>query len=125
MANAAQTDTRKEAEMPGGDKTGPAGAGPRTGRSLGYCAGYDRPGYAQGGGFGGGFGRGRGFGRGMGLGRGFSFGRGYGRAYFEEVPQQIAPAEQSSAQQGEIRSFDKRLSRLEEKLDELLQRGRE
>jgi hypothetical protein len=35
--------------MPGGDRTGPRGGGPRTGRGLGYCAGYEQPGYtAQG-----------------------------------------------------------------------------
>lgn len=49
--------------MPRGDGTGPAGAGPMTGRGAGYCAGFNRPGYANGaGGFAGyGFGRGRGF----------------------------------------------------------------
>jgi len=26
--------------MPSGDRTGPAGQGPRTGRGLGYCNGY-------------------------------------------------------------------------------------
>ncbi len=31
--------------MPLGDKTGPAGVGPMTGRGAGYCAGYDTPGY--------------------------------------------------------------------------------
>jgi hypothetical protein len=31
--------------MPGGDRTGPAGFGPRTGRAFGYCAGYGAPGY--------------------------------------------------------------------------------
>jgi len=61
--------------MPRGDRTGPAGMGPKTGRSAGYCAGYDRPGFAnpvsrRG------FGIGRGF-RGIGPGRGF--GRGIGR----------------------------------------------
>lgn len=35
--------------MPGGDRTGPRGAGPITGRGLGFCAGYDVPGYLQGG----------------------------------------------------------------------------
>jgi hypothetical protein len=30
--------------MPGGDRTGPAGAGPRTGRGAGYCSGSDLPG---------------------------------------------------------------------------------
>jgi hypothetical protein len=65
--------------MPGGDRTGPIGAGPRTGRAAGYCAGYGLPGYANPIG-GRGFGFGRGFGRG--LGRGFRgggwFGRGWG-----------------------------------------------
>lgn len=30
--------------MPGGDRTGPDGRGPRTGRDRGYCAGFGRPG---------------------------------------------------------------------------------
>ena len=55
--------------MPGGDRTGPMGAGPRTGRAAGYCGGYDMPGYAN---------PVPGFGRGMGFGRGFGFGRGRG-----------------------------------------------
>ena len=33
--------------MPGGDRTGPRGAGPMTGRAAGYCAGYATPGYAN------------------------------------------------------------------------------
>lgn len=33
--------------MPRGDRTGPQGVGPRTGRAAGYCAGYDVPGYAN------------------------------------------------------------------------------
>ncbi|HOO21492.1 MAG TPA: DUF5320 domain-containing protein [Kiritimatiellia bacterium] len=57
--------------MPRGDRTGPMGAGPMTGRAAGFCAGYAAPGFA-----GGGFGRGRGMGGGRGGGRGF--GRGYG-----------------------------------------------
>ncbi|MGQ9787608.1 MAG: DUF5320 domain-containing protein, partial [Anaerolineae bacterium] len=31
--------------MPRGDRTGPWGAGPMTGRRAGYCAGYPVPGY--------------------------------------------------------------------------------
>jgi len=34
--------------MPFGDGTGPAGAGPMTGRGLGYCAGYSTPGSLNG-----------------------------------------------------------------------------
>lgn len=53
--------------MPGGDRTGPMGMGPMTGRAAGYCAGYTVPGYMNavpGRGFGMGFGRGGGWGRG-------------------------------------------------------------
>ena len=61
--------------MPGGDRTGPAGMGPMTGRAAGFCAGFGVPGYANSGG-------GRGFwgrGRGMGRGRGYGWARaGYG-----------------------------------------------
>jgi hypothetical protein len=58
--------------MPAGDGTGPAGAGPMTGRAAGYCAGYPVPGYMNPipgrGRFGFGRGWGRGFGRGGGRG---------------------------------------------------------
>ncbi len=56
--------------MPGGDRTGPMGMGPMTGRAAGYCAGSDTPGYAS-------PVPGRGFGMGRGRGRGFA-GRGFG-----------------------------------------------
>lgn len=35
--------------MPHGDRTGPEGYGPMTGRAMGFCAGYDAPGYVRGG----------------------------------------------------------------------------
>jgi len=62
--------------MPAGDRTGPVGYGPMTGRASGFCAGYDAPGYANPG-FG--FGRGRGRGRGGGFGFRGGFGPGFGR----------------------------------------------
>ncbi len=31
--------------MPGGDRTGPWGMGPRTGRRAGFCSGYGMPGF--------------------------------------------------------------------------------
>ena len=52
--------------MPGGDGTGPLGMGSRTGRGMGYCVGYDTPGYAS-----------PVFRR-----RWFGFGRGFGRGWF-------------------------------------------
>jgi len=91
--------------MPRGDRTGPAGLGPMTGRAAGFCAGYPVPGYmnpATGkagfygvgtpvvGPYGAGYGmpygnrvnlwlrRSFGFGFGRGLGRGRGWGRGRG-----------------------------------------------
>lgn len=32
--------------MPGGNRRGPSGLGPMTGRGMGFCSGYDRPGFA-------------------------------------------------------------------------------
>ena len=63
--------------MPAGDRTGPWGLGPRTGRGLGLCAGFAAPGYAY-------RGPGLGLGRGYGLGRGF--GRGFGRSLAQDPP---------------------------------------
>ncbi len=69
--------------MPRGDRTGPMGEGPMTGRQLGYGAGYDSPGYTKG--PGGGLGRrllGRGRGRGF-----FRWGRGSDRDYAWRHPE--------------------------------------
>lgn len=59
--------------MPRGDRTGPEGRGPMTGRAKGFCSGYNSPGYTN-----------PGYER-QGLRR--SFGRGNGfrrRVYFDE-----------------------------------------
>jgi len=60
--------------MPRGDRSGPNGFGPRTGRGLGYCSGYSTPGYLTdiGMGWGRGYGGGRGYGRGRGFGLGWN-----------------------------------------------------
>ncbi len=60
--------------MPGGNGTGPLGMGPMTGRTAGFCAGYNIPGYMNPV-----PGRGRGF-RGCGGGRGG--GRGWRNQFF-------------------------------------------
>jgi hypothetical protein len=66
--------------MPGGDRTGPWGMGPMTGRGMGFCGGYGHPGYINPAGFGWGFGAGRG-GIPWGGGRGRAFGGGRGWAW--------------------------------------------
>ncbi len=88
--------------MPFLDGTGPWGQGPMTGRGMGYCAGYVRPGYGaaagrglvgRGRGFGGGrgWGMGLGFRRGWGAGRGQGWGRGMGRGAWGVPPWGIDP----------------------------------
>ena len=48
--------------MPRGDRTGPEGRGPMTGRRMGLCAGYNIPGFEN-----------QRFGRGQGIRRGLGF----------------------------------------------------
>ncbi len=63
--------------MPGGDRTGPLGLGPGTGRQTGWCGPYGGRAAPAGKGWGAGwFGRGRGLGRGLRCGyRGFGWSR--------------------------------------------------
>jgi len=121
--------------MPGGDRTGPRGFGPMTGRGFGYCAGYSAPGYANPipgrGWFGRGFGRGRGwFGRGFGRGwRNQFHGAGY-PGYFGAAPdafpyaQEITPAEevkilkdQAAFLKNELQEIQNRIGTLEKTKD--------
>ena len=63
--------------MPGGDKTGPMGAGQRTGRGRGVCTGFFGPGYMNPA-----PGQGRMMRREQGMGRGFRRGRGgFGKGF--------------------------------------------
>jgi len=62
--------------MPAGDRTGPFGTGPRTGRGLGFCSGSGAPGYTAPA-----FGWGRRFGFGFG-----ARGRGRGRCNWFGAP---------------------------------------
>lgn len=71
--------------MPGGDRTGPRGQGPMTGRGLGYCNGFNSPGFTRGGGMG------YGWGRGYGRGRGYWRGRGFRGIYYDNYPIPVSP----------------------------------
>ena len=67
--------------MPRGDRTGPWGQGPMTGRAAGFCAGFRVPGFMNPASW---FGRGRGigYGRGQGFGRGRGRGMGWGQGWW-------------------------------------------
>ncbi|MBN1123781.1 MAG: DUF5320 domain-containing protein [Sedimentisphaerales bacterium] len=104
--------------MPGGDRTGPAGMGPITGRAAGFCAGHPVPGYmnpAPGRGF---WGAGRGFGRGRGMGRGWGFrGSGWGGWYGPGI---VPPATLSTEQ--ELQMLRQQSENLQQTLNEINER---
>jgi len=114
--------------MPGGDRTGPAGLGPMTGRAAGYCAGYQVPGFANpvGGRGYGGWGRGGGFGRGRGFGRGF----GWGAAAYGYPPQTAAsnlypypqPAQAQMSPEQELNALKQNAQYLQDSLAEVKKR---
>ena len=111
--------------MPAGDRSGPRGLGPMTGRGMGYCRDHVEPDYANpragrgfGMGWGGGRGGGFGFGRGGGWGRGFGRGRGWGLG-FGYYPQSAAYADEaflraeSTRLKQQIDEIEKRLAEFE------------
>lgn len=113
--------------MPGGDRTGPTGAGPMTGRGAGYCTGNPVPGCANAG-FGGRDGFGRGMGRGGGRGRRnwffatglpgwFSTGQaaGYGPAYSGPV----TDAQQLEALRSQAEFLEDSLGNIRRRIEEL------
>jgi len=109
--------------MPGGDRTGPFGAGPMTGRGAGYCGGFDRPGWANpvGGrmGFGRGFGRGAGGGWGWGRGRGGWGGWGRGGGWGWGPWTAPVPGDEREALRREAEALEKGLDAVRRRLEEL------
>ena len=112
--------------MPGGDRTGPLGNGPMTGKALGFCAGNPTPGYPNPS-YGRGLGRGwgRGFGRGFWRrGRGFWW-RGYGDPYFGSHPlergmyAQPTREEEKTYLENMIKSLEEEMKMIRERLEEL------
>ena len=114
--------------MPRGDGTGPEGRGPRTGRGLGYCTGYDSPGFTRGTPLGRGYGYGRGFGRGQGYGRGYGRGRRFGiwyapanivRPTYNSPTNQLNKDEEIKMLKEEIENIEREKKELEKRLKEL------
>lgn len=111
--------------MPGGDRTGPGGMGPMTGRAAGYCAGYPAPGFGSpipGRGYGFGFGRGMGFGfRGGRGGRWAAPDVGYGYGVPYAMPYGAAPTRQQEVEtlQGQAGYLEQALGEIKKRIAEL------
>ena len=108
--------------MPRGDRTGPDGLGPMTGRAAGFCAGYAAPGYMN---PVGGRGRGRGFGRGMGIGfhgrNNFYPAYGYGAAFPNATPYAMAmtSAQEIDMLHQQAQSLEQTLTQINQRITEL------
>jgi hypothetical protein len=113
--------------MPGGDRTGPAGMGPMTGRAAGFCAGYPVPGYMNPVGGRGYWGWGRGGGRGR---RNWFYATGFpwwsradqsmwGGVPFELVAPTIKPEQELAGLKQQAEYFQNSLDRITERIAEL------
>ncbi len=126
--------------MPGGDRTGPLGMGPMSGRAAGFCAGYPAPGYMNPA-----LGRG-----GWSLGGWGWFGRGRGRSFRNRsyetgltgwqragrggpgmygldapfAPPEMSPAQELSALRNEVTYMEDALKRTQERIAELEKEGK-
>jgi len=107
--------------MPFGDRTGPRGLGPRTGRGLGHCSGYPYPGYRNPYGFGWGRGFGRGFGRGWGRDWGWPDWRDYpySPAYPYYSPEPPTPEEEKEMLNEDLKALREEMKAIEERIKEL------
>jgi hypothetical protein len=109
--------------MPAGDRTGPVGLGPMTGRAAGYCAGFPMPGYMNPL-----PGRGWGMGRGWGRGRGWGWGRGWRHGYYPMVVPGVPPAYGAAAYyapysgEHEVQALRVQAEHLEGSLEEIRKR---
>jgi len=90
--------------MPRGDRNGPAGQGPMTGRGMGYCAGFNAPGFMN-----------------PRLGRGF--GRGFG---WRAGAMQVMPVQQPVITEKQEKQFlEKELNAMKEEMKEIEKRLKE
>jgi hypothetical protein len=97
--------------MPRGDRTGPNGMGPTTGRAAGFCAGYDAAGWVSAPEL---RGRGRRIGRGFAHGRGFAGGQGFGGGWCGTP---AAPQNRKALLQSEVAALENRLEYLRREID--------
>lgn len=97
--------------MPRGDRTGPEGMGPMTGRGMGYCSGYPAPGYGRGRGF---YRMGMAFRRGWGNWRRPAWGPAYGwEPDYEPVDERELLEQEAGYLKRQLDAVQDRLNKLE------------
>ena len=107
--------------MPGGDRTGPMGRGPMTGRAAGLCAGYSNPRYTTPG-YGQGFGRGGG----RGVGRGFwGRGRRFWQREYSNVPYDQPAVEEKVYLENLVHDLEDEVKAVKDRLQDLSKEKKE
>ncbi len=91
--------------MPRGDRTGPTGMGPMTGRRMGICAGYPEQDF-------------RSYNPMYGRGRGRRFGRGFG-GYWGYPPQSFTPQNEVAYLENMAQEINEDLEQVKSRLKEL------
>lgn len=106
--------------MPRGDRTGPMGMGPMTGRGTGFCGGFGAPGFmnAVPGRGGMGFGRGRGRGFGM-MGMGWRHGWAFQTAQVASQPVSYQPVDELLLLKNQAKYFGEALQSINSRISEL------
>ena len=102
--------------MPRGDRTGPRGIGPMTGRRLGFCVGNDRPGFdIESRNFG------HGYGQGFGHGNGWRGQMGYGQRYAHGrfSDEEVHGVSQKTLLENDVRILKEQLASIEKQLSEI------
>jgi hypothetical protein len=105
--------------MPRGDRTGPMGMGPMTGRGAGFCAGYNVPGFMNAVPGRGGMGFGRGRGRGCGVGMGWRHGWGFQGFPAANQPVSSSQGDELSALRGQAKYLGEALQSITSRISEL------
>ncbi len=100
--------------MPRGDRKGPEGRGPMTGRAMGFCAGYNQPGFTNNA-------PAMGYGRGMGRGFRGGFGRGAGRRFEYGYPMDYETS-MIPTKEEEMNSLKDQAARLKRSLNDIQKR---
>lgn len=103
--------------MPRGDRTGPIGMGPMSGRGAGFCAGFAMAGFMNPGNASCGMGFGRGCG-GWGFGRTHGFKGALGGAYFSQPAYQEPPAvNEKDYLSSQAKYLEKELQKVKKRLE--------
>lgn len=97
--------------MPGGDRTGPNGQGPKTGRGLGFCTGNTQPGYSQP----------KRLGLRRGYGQGYNQGRGLRGRFIQRQDIEISNEDEANNLRQQLTILETEIDHIKKRLNDFIQ----